>query len=198
VLPREDGGAGRGRSPVNEDVLAAAPALPAPRPAPRDHGIRPAIAATPWLTATGRLDQVLTAWGRGQLAEVPTGLGFDVLLTPSAVAEDTVHRMRAAGRQVGPVILGPAGGEFILERGSAPHWSAPRSTLLRPKTLVLLPPPDVCHPQTVAARGWLVPPCLETGAPLCADVTPAGAVLEPYLAAVEAAETAETAGGSAS
>ncbi|MFF7166903.1 hypothetical protein ACFZBP_36915 [Streptomyces sp. NPDC008086] len=104
--------------------------------------------------------------------------------------------MREAGRRVGPVILGPSGGEFILERGSAPRWSAPRSTLLVPGTLVLLPPSTVCHPETVGARGWLVPPAHEeTGALLCAEVTPGGALLEPYLAAIQAAEDAEALGG---
>ncbi|PAZ16591.1 hypothetical protein CLM62_06475 [Streptomyces sp. SA15] len=102
--------------------------------------------------------------------------------------------MREAGRPVGPVILGPSGGEFILERGSAPRWSAPWSTLLRPGSLVLLPPPTVCHPQTAAARGWLVPPSHhEAREPLSAGVTPGGALLEPYLAAVAHAEAEEAA-----
>jgi hypothetical protein len=148
----------------------------------------------PWITATGRLDQVLTAWSRGHLAEAPAGLGFDVLQTPGPVARDTVRRMREAGRRVGPVILSPAGAEFILEPGSAARWSAPRSTALRPGALVLLPPPAVCVPDMVAARGWLVPPCHpETGAPLCAEVTPGGALMGPYLAAVAHAEAEEAA-----
>ncbi|MFI1703085.1 hypothetical protein [Streptomyces griseoruber] len=165
-------------------------------PAPSGERTASAVGPMPWLTSTGRLDQVLTAWGRGHLAEVPVGLGFDVLRTPGAVAEDTVRRMREAGRRVGPVILGPSGAEFILERGSAPRWSAPRSTLLVPGTLALLPPPTVCHPETVASRGWLVPPTHEeTGSLLCAEVTPGGALLDPYLAAVQAAEDEEAARG---
>jgi hypothetical protein len=42
-------------------------------------------------SSTGRLEKVLTAWGRGHLAEVPAGLGFDVLRTPGSVAADTVR-----------------------------------------------------------------------------------------------------------
>ncbi|MFE7975748.1 hypothetical protein [Streptomyces shenzhenensis] len=142
----------------------------------------------PWLTATGRLEHVLTAWGRGYLAEVPAGIGFDVLLTPGPLARDTVRRMCAAGRRIGPVVLGPRGAEFILERGSAHGWRAPHSSLLPLGTLVLLPSPGVHVPEPVADRGWLVPPCHpETGAPLCAEVTPGGALLEPYLASAEAA-----------
>ncbi|ASN25642.1 hypothetical protein LK07_18270 [Streptomyces pluripotens] len=92
----------------------------------------------PWLTATGRLEQVLTAWSRGQLAEVAVSLGFTVLL----------------------------------------------------------PPPPRCHPETVNARGWLVPPAHETtGVPLRTEVTPGGALLEPYLVAVQAAEDAEAESG---
>jgi hypothetical protein len=109
----------------------------AQRPASREELTAAPVGPVPFnvLAPTGRLRQVLTAWGRGHLAEVPAGLGFDVLLTPGAVAEDTVRRMRAAGRRVGPVILGPSAAEFILERGSAPRWSAPRSILLRPGSL---------------------------------------------------------------
>ncbi|WP_031487616.1 hypothetical protein [Streptomyces bicolor] len=177
---------------MSVETLRGAPPLPGQRPIPSGERTAPAVGPMPWLTATGRLDQVLDSWGRGQLAEVPVGLGFDVLRTPGAVAEDTVQRMREAGRRMGLVILGPSGAEFLLERGSAPRWSAPRSQLLVPGTLVLLPPPTVCHSEAVACRGWLVPPAHEeTGAPLCAEVTPGGALLEPYLAAVQAAEDAE-------
>lgn len=178
------------------EALALAPApgaaFPGPLPAPPREEITAAMGPMPWLTPTGRMEQIITAWGRGQLAEVPAGLAFDVLRTPGAVAEDTVRQMREAGRRIGPVIVGPSGGEFILERGSAPRWAAPRSQLLRPGTLVLLPPPAVCHPETVAARGWLVPPSHpETGAPICVEATPARALLEAYLASVQAAEAAE-------
>jgi hypothetical protein len=140
----------------------------------------------PWLAATGRMDQVLTAWGRGELAEVPSGISFDVLLTPLTLGRDTVHRMHAAGRQVGPVLLGPLGAEFIIERGSATGWSASHSLVLRHGALTLLPPPgDETH--VVGARSWLVPPCRpETGAPLCcAELTMASALLEPFQTAVQ-------------
>ncbi|MFF6784977.1 hypothetical protein [Streptomyces sp. NPDC012510] len=181
---------------MSVETLRGARQLPGQRPIPSGERTAPAVGPMPWLTATGRLEQVLTAWSRGQLAEVPVGLGFDVLLTPGAMAEDTVRRMREASRRVGPVILGPSGGEFLLERGSAPRWSAPRSRLLVPGSLILLPPPAVCHPETVAARGWFVPPVHEeTGAPLCAEVTPGGALLEPYLTAVQAAEDEEADSG---
>jgi hypothetical protein len=159
--------------------------LPGPRPAPDE--VAAAMGPMPWLTATGRLDQVLNAWSRGHLAEVPCGVSFDVLLTPVTLGRDAVHRMHEAGRRVGPVVLGPLGAEFIVERGSAAGWSASHSVLLREGALVLLPPPgDESH--VVAARSWLVPPCHPaTGAPLCADVTSAGALLEPFQAAVQAA-----------
>ena len=172
---------------MTTETFTAAPAgvIPAPRPAP--DAVAAAVGPMPWLTATGRLDQVLTAWARGHLAEVPTGLGFDVLQVPGPLARETVARMREAGRRVGPVVLGPSGGEFILALGSAPR-TAPGTTLLRPGALVLLPPPTAGVPELVGSRGWLVPPTQPgTGAPLCAEVTPGGALLEPYLAAVQAA-----------
>lgn len=167
-------------------------------PVPGGELTAPAVGPVPFnlLAPTGRLEHVLKAWARSNLAEVPAGLGFDVLLTSRAVAEDTVRRMHAAGCHVGPVILSPSGGEFILERGSAPRWSAPHSLLLRPGTLVLLPPPTACHPDTVGARGWLVPPSQQkAGAPLRAGATQGGALIEAFLQAVQAAEETEVLGG---
>ena len=114
---------------MSAETLRGAPELPGQRPIPS--GSSSAVRPMLWLTATGRLEQVLTAWSRGQLAEVAVGLGFTVLLLS----------------------------------------------------------PPLCHPETMNTRGWLVPPAHETtGAPLCTEVTPGGALLEPYLAAVEDAE----------
>ncbi|HLL32955.1 MAG TPA: hypothetical protein VK545_03470 [Streptomyces sp.] len=148
------------------------------------------------LAPTGRLDAVLTAWNRGHLAEVPAGHGFDVLCMPGALARDAVERLRAAGLQTGPVILGPSGAEFILRLHSARRWDEPNSTLLRPGTLVLLPPPTaVCPERTVGGRGWLIPPAYhEESCPLGHGVTWGGDLLEPYRAAVKAAKKAEVAG----
>ncbi|MFE0898463.1 hypothetical protein ACFW3W_21530, partial [Streptomyces smyrnaeus] len=144
------------------------------------------------LRLTGGVDINQDSWPRGVLAEVPAGLGFDVLRVPGAVAEDAARRMRAAGRRVGPVVLGPLGGEFLLECGSAPRWYAPRSQFLLRGTLVLLPPPTVCLPELVGARGWLVPPTHHPAdAPAGEGVTTGGALLEPFLDAVKAAEDAE-------
>ncbi|MET9818364.1 hypothetical protein [Streptomyces sp. NPDC006355] len=169
--------------------LAAAPAvaLPVQRQAAGEEASA-AVGPMPWLTDTGRLDQVLTAWGRGQLAEVPAGVAFDVLLTPLTLGRDTVHRMHEAGRPAGPVILGPLGAEFLIERGSAVGWSASHTVLLRAGALVLLPPPGDEN-RVIGARSWLVPPCRpETGAPLCcAELPPASVLLEPFQAAVQAA-----------
>ena len=123
---------------MSAETLRGAPQLPGQRPIPSGERTSPAVGPMPWLTATGRLEQVLTAWSRGQLAEVAAGLGFDVLL----------------------------------------------------------PPPTVCRPATVPPWGWLVPPAHEaTGAPLCTEATPRGALLEPYLAALQAAEDAEADSG---
>ncbi|MGV2914520.1 hypothetical protein [Streptomyces alfalfae] len=164
---------------------AAVAAFPAPRQAPPDNG--PAMGPLPWLTATGRLEPVLTAWGRGQYAEVPVGVAFDVLLTPPTLGRDTVRRMHDMGHRVGPVILGPLGAEFIIGRGSAAGWSASHSLLLRAGSLVLLPPPGD-EDQAVGGRSWLVPPCHPgTGAPVCDEIPPASALLEPFREAVRAA-----------
>lgn len=159
--------------------------LPAQRQAREEPG--PAIGPLPWLTATGRLDRVLTAWGNGALGEVPAGVGFDVLTTPAALGRDAVRRAHKAGHRVGPVIIGPLGAEFLIQRGSAATWSAPFSFVLRDGALVLLPPPGD-ETRVVGARHWLISPCHpHTGAPLHAEVTPCGVLRAPFQEAVQAA-----------
>ncbi|MFI1169156.1 hypothetical protein ACH4UM_37755 [Streptomyces sp. NPDC020801] len=170
-----------------------APALPGPRSAPAQELTAAAVGPVPynWLEPTGRRDRVLTAWGRGQLAEVPVGLSFDVLLVPSALARDVLDRVRAARIQPGPVILGPSGAEVIIRLGSAPAWCAPDSLLLRRGALLLLPPPTVRAPKMMAARGWLIPPAQRAASTPPGDGLPCGDdLLRPYLAAVQAAADA--------
>ncbi|MFJ5035895.1 hypothetical protein ACIQB5_49825 [Streptomyces sp. NPDC088560] len=169
------------------------PALPRPRHALCHELTAAAVGPVPynWLSPTGRRDQVLTAWGRGQLAEVPVGLTFDTLLVPGALARDVVARMAAVGIQPGPVILGPSGAEFIIGLGSAPGWCAPDSLLLRRGALILLPPPTVLLPKTVAARGWLIRPAHRGESSMPGEGLPCGSSLHrPYLAAVRAAADA--------
>lgn len=165
-------------------------ALPEPRPVPVEELMAAPVGPVPfnWLAPTGRLEQALTAWGRGHLAEIPAGLSFDVLLVPGDLGRDVLARLGAAGVRPGPVVLGPAGAEFIIRPGSAVDWCAAASTVLRSGSLALLPPPTVLVPETVAGRGWLVPPVHGApSAPPGAGVPSAASLLEPFLAAVQAA-----------
>ncbi|MFB7113914.1 hypothetical protein [Streptomyces sp. NPDC056291] len=171
-------------------VAAAELALPEPRPVPVEELTAAPVGPVPfnWLAPTGRLEQALTVWGRGHLAEVPAGLSFDVLLVPADLGRNVLARVGAAGVRPGPVVLGPAGAEFIVRPDSAADWCAPGSTVLRSGSLVLLPPPTALVPETVAGRGWLVPPVHRApSAPPGAGVPSAASLLEPFLEAVQAA-----------
>ncbi|MFJ5035550.1 hypothetical protein ACIQB5_47865 [Streptomyces sp. NPDC088560] len=178
---------------MSAPTVMDAPALPGPRRALAQELTAAAVGPVPcnWLERTGRRDQVLTAWGRGQLAEVPVGLCFDVLLVPGGLARDVIDRVCAVGIRPGPVILGPSGAEIIIALDSASGWCAPASVLLRRGALVLLPPPTVRVPETVAARGWLIPPAHRSAsAPPEAGLMSGGDLVRPYRAAVRAAEEA--------
>ncbi|MFJ3249034.1 hypothetical protein [Streptomyces sp. NPDC086782] len=171
-------------------VSATERALPEPRPAPVEELTAAPVGPVPfnWVAPTGRLERALTAWGRGHLAEVPAGCSFDVLLVPGSLGRDVLARVRAAGVRPGPVVLCPAGAEFIVRAGSAADWCAPGATVLRSGSLALLPPPSVLVPESVAGRGWLVPPVHRApSAPPGAGVPSAASLLEPFLAAVQAA-----------
>ena len=108
----------------------------------------------------GRRENVLNAWRQGALAEVPTGVAFDVLRMPEGLAPFVLARMREDGVRLGPVLLGPHGAEFLIRTHTM--WDLTPDDkhveLLSEGQLVLLPPPTVLAPQAeVGKRAWLVP-----------------------------------------
>ncbi|WP_051717133.1 hypothetical protein [Streptomyces megasporus] len=146
-----------------------------------------AAPALGWLHPTGRVPAVLSAWERGVLAEVPTGIAWDVVRVPNALAHDTVQRLRDSGAPVGPVLSAPLGAEFFVARGSADGWDVAGGLVLTRGTLVLLPPPNTAGSPRVGERGWIVGPT---------DRLPRGEELRDAYAearahAAERAETAE-------
>ncbi|WP_344629525.1 hypothetical protein [Streptomyces glaucosporus] len=140
-----------------------------------------------WLRPTGRVPAVLSAWERGVLAEVPTGIAWDVVRVPAGLARETVQRLRDSGAPVGPVLLAPLGAEFFVAPGSADGWDVTGGSVLGRGTLVLMPPPDAVGSRRVGERGWLVGP---------SDRLPRGADLRDAYAEARAhaAEAAGTAG----
>jgi len=84
-----------------------------------------------WLRATGRAEDILTAWAHGALAEVPTGIAFDVVRIPLALAHETVRRLREAGIRPGPVIAGPSGAEVLVPPGDADGLAVDDADVLR-------------------------------------------------------------------
>ncbi|MEE1938415.1 hypothetical protein V1L54_03130 [Streptomyces sp. TRM 70361] len=106
-----------------------------------------------WLAGCGRAWEVLGAWARGGLAEVPAGGGFDVVRVPVGLGPETVRWLRVAGVPLGPVLVGPDGADFVVAEGTAEG-----DAVLPPGTPVLLPPACVVEPYRLGGRGWLVGP----------------------------------------
>lgn len=142
-----------------------------------------------WLSPTGRLPAVLSAWGRGVLAEVPAGIAWDVVRLPAKLAHETVQRLRAAGAPLGPVLSAPLGAEFFVAAGSADGWDVAEGTVLPYGTLVLMPDPGVTGSRRIGDRGWLVAPA---GQPLPRGADLRDAYAEARAHAAETAEDAET------
>lgn len=110
------------------------------------------------LEPTGRADAVRAAWERGELGEAPTGVAWDVVRIPAAVAYETVTQLDAARAPVGPVLAGPLGVEFIVAPGTASGREAPGWETVRGGTLILMPDPDFVRPYHVGDRSWVVAP----------------------------------------
>ncbi len=138
-----------------------------------------------WLHATGCVEAVLVAWGRGALAEVPVGPAFDVVRVPLELAHETVRHLREAEVPLGPVLAPPGGAEFVVESGTADGWAIAGSTVLSRGSLLVMPHPAFVDPYRLGGRCWIVGP---TDGPLTcgADLQEAYAEARADAAAADA------------
>ncbi|WP_051717812.1 hypothetical protein [Streptomyces megasporus] len=135
------------------------------------------------LDATGRTQAAVAAWAGGHLAEVPCGAVFDVVRLPADLAAPTVEQLRDDRIQVGPVLLGPLGAEFLVVPGTAHQPVGGTWSVARPGTLVLMPHPSITKGVRVGGRTWLVPPGSN-------PLTPGVELRRAYITAAEAAAKA--------
>ncbi|OUD02584.1 hypothetical protein [Streptomyces swartbergensis] len=133
-----------------------------------------------WIKSSGAsVSGTLALWDQGQLAEVPAGIGWDVVRMGRHRGWRTVDALRAAGEPVGPVLVAEPYVEVLVALGSADDWDQDGATVLAAGELVPVPPPAVVAPHTLNARSWIVPPkdTLTDGAKLYEAYAAAGATL---------------------
>ncbi|MFE0533850.1 hypothetical protein ACFW20_07350 [Streptomyces nigra] len=133
-----------------------------------------------WIKSSGAsVSGTLSAWDQGQLAEVPAGIGWDVVRMGRHRGWRTVDALRLADEHVGPVLVAEPYVEVLVPLGSADGWDQDGVTVLAAGELVPVPPPAVVAPRTLGARSWIVPPhdTLTDGAKLYEAYAAAGATL---------------------
>ncbi|MGA4841691.1 hypothetical protein [Streptomyces sp. G45] len=136
--------------------------------------------AVSWLTeARADVRGALAAWDRAELATVPVGRAWDVVRIRQRVGWRTIHRLRADGSPLGPVLHTATHVEVFVPAGAARSWQAPQTSALGPGDFVAAPDPAVIAPLTTRARTWIVAPA----APLV--LTDPDALHAAYLAAYE-------------
>lgn len=129
-----------------------------------------------WIKSSGAsVSGTLALWDQGQLAELPAGIGWDVLRMGRHRGWRTVEALRTAGATIGPVLHTEDAVEVLVPRGSADAWDQDGVTVLAQGELVPVPPPAYVAPHTLNARSWIVPPRDE--------LTDAGRLYEAYAAA---------------
>ncbi|WP_406459716.1 hypothetical protein OH768_33580 [Streptomyces sp. NBC_01622] len=112
-----------------------------------------------WIRDSGAsVTQTLALWDQGQLAELPTGRGWDVVRMERSRGWRTVTALRTAGVEVGPVLHTEAHVEVLVPLGSAAEWDQDDATVVAEGELLRVPPPAVVVPHTLNARSWIVPP----------------------------------------
>ncbi|GHE98682.1 hypothetical protein GCM10018785_73300 [Streptomyces longispororuber] len=136
-----------------------------------------------WLTeARADVRRALAEWERGDLAPVPAGVAWDVVRVPQRTGWRTVHRLRADGTLLGPVLHTVTHVEVLVPAGTARFWCAPRTTTLSRGEFVAAPDPAVIAPLTARTRSWIVAPT----APLV--LTDPDELRAAYLSAYEVME----------
>jgi hypothetical protein len=133
-----------------------------------------------WIKSSGAsISGTLALWDQGQLAELPAGIGWDVVRMGRHRGWRTVEALRTAGAAVGPILHTSDAVEVLVPRGSADEWDQDGATVLAQGELVAVPPPAYVAPHTLNARSWIVPPrdVLTDGATLYEAYAAAGATL---------------------
>ncbi|NSC20130.1 hypothetical protein FM076_02455 [Streptomyces albus subsp. chlorinus] len=112
------------------------------------------------MAATGAsIPQVLIAWDRGDVAELPAGRAWDVVAVPSRVGWTSVLRyLSRMGAPAGPVLSTVRGVHWLVAPGTADGWDLPTGALLPAGSTVTVPHPVVTAPHTVQGHSWIVPP----------------------------------------
>lgn len=112
-----------------------------------------------WLHPVGtRVSDSLAAWEEGRLAELPVGVGWDVVRLPTPEGWETVRQLHTPHARSGPVLHTQFGVEFLVPPRSASDWDLPRVVLLGEGDTLEVPHPGVVAPRTFQARTWIVPP----------------------------------------
>lgn len=129
-----------------------------------------------WIRDSGAsVSRTLMLWDQGQLAELPAGIGWDVVRMGRHRGWRTVTALRTAGAAVGPVLHTATHVEVLVPLGSVGDWDQDGATVVDQGEMIALPPPAIVAPHTLNARSWVVAP----GPPL----TDATALYEAYAAA---------------
>ncbi|MEY9958861.1 hypothetical protein [Streptacidiphilus sp. MAP5-52] len=106
----------------------------------------------------GRIDAIPDWVPCGLPVPVECGVYFDAIRLPADLGALALDRM---ARACGPVVVNTYAGfwAFLIATGSAPHWRVQRTRLLRPGTLLALPPLNApegrdIHWAVAPTTGW--------------------------------------------
>jgi hypothetical protein len=134
-----------------------------------------------WVRETGAsASAALTAWNRGDLAELPAGRAWDVVRMPRALGWRTITQMRQNGTPVGPVQHTPDGIEVLVPVGSATRLNLPDVTVLPEGAPVRVPHPALVAPHTQHGHTWIISP------QECGPLTHTDLLHEAYVATLAA------------
>lgn len=130
-----------------------------------------------WIKNSGaRVSDALVAWSKGELAEIPVGVQWDVVRMGRQRGWRTVTALRTAGVTLGPVLHSESHVEMLVPVGSVTHWDQDGATVLGKGAAIHVPHPAVIAPHTKNARSWIV-------APEGSKLTDGNALYEAYAAA---------------
>ncbi|MEU5835104.1 hypothetical protein ABZ820_15710 [Streptomyces diacarni] len=109
-------------------------------------------------TSGGSVADTLLAWERGEVAELITGCGWDVVSVPARVGWEAARYLGRMHVPVGPVLSTVHDVRWLVLTGTAHGWDLGVGRLLPVGSAITVPHPAITAPHTVRGHSWIVEP----------------------------------------
>ncbi|MFI8853699.1 hypothetical protein ACIGW3_26385 [Streptomyces sp. NPDC053499] len=112
-----------------------------------------------WVASSGAsVATTLITWDHGDIAELPTGLGWDIVTVPTDVGWKAVRYLGRMRVPAGPVLSTGHDVCWFVTPGTADGWDLAVGSVLPSGQTFGVPHPAITTPHAISGRSWIVQP----------------------------------------